>query len=91
MIKSNDALCGVSEAAKQTKNFLSSFFALQAEGWGEEPCKENARKFLGLPARVRERVRGAHHSSSGFNSKYIRTLFNIHRQKETSHALRACD
>ena len=47
------------EAAQQTKNFLSFISRLAAEGWGEEPRKENARKFLGLPARVRERGRGA--------------------------------
>ena len=46
------------EAAEQTKHFLSSIFRLSAEGWGEEPEK-NARKCLGLHARVRERGRGA--------------------------------
>ena len=46
----------------------------------------DARKMQGnfwfLHTRVRERVRGAHHSSSGFNSKYIRTLSNKHRRKK---------
>jgi hypothetical protein len=37
-----------------------------------------------LHTRVRERVRGAHHWSSGFNSKYIRTSFNTHRQNSES-------
>ena len=50
----------------------------------------DARKMQGnfwfLHARVRERVRGAFHSSSGFSAKYIRTLSNKHRQNWKSES-----
>ena len=47
MIKSNDALFGVSEAAEQTKNFLSFNFSALRRGVRGEPQK-NGRKFLVL-------------------------------------------
>ncbi|MFH1236265.1 MAG: hypothetical protein V1685_05010, partial [Parcubacteria group bacterium] len=47
---------------------------------GEEAREKCKEIFWFLHTRVRERVRGAHHWSSGFNSKYIRTSFNTHRQ-----------
>ena len=51
-------------------------------GWGEETRGKCKEIFWFLHTRVRERVRGAHHSASGFNSKYIRTSFNTHRQQK---------
>jgi hypothetical protein len=54
------------------------------EGWGEETREKCKEIFWFLHTRVRERVRGAHHWSSGFNSKYIRTSFNTHRQNSES-------
>ena len=56
--------------ATQTKNFLSFIFRFTAEGWGEEARKENARKFLGLPARVRERGRGASPRNRGVRFRF---------------------
>ena len=50
-------------------------------GWGEETQEKCKEIFWFLHTRVCERVRGAHHWSSGFNSKYIRTSFNTHRHQ----------
>src|SRR5262245_53877667 len=75
-----------SMTAKQNQKFpFHSFFRFAAEGWGEETQRKCKEIFWFLHTRVRERVRGAHHWSSGFNSKYIRTSFNTHRQKSKSH------
>jgi hypothetical protein len=69
------------ETAKQNQKFpFHSFFRFAAEGWGEETREKCKEIFWFLHTRVRERVRGAHHWSSGFNSKYIRTSFNTHRR-----------
>jgi len=67
--------------AKQNQKFpFHFFFRFAAEGWGEEAREKCKEIFWSLHTQVRERVRGAHHWSSGFNSKYIRTSFNTHRQ-----------
>mgnify|MGYP001595299798 CR=1 FL=1 len=69
------------ETAKQNQKFpFHFFFRFAVEGWGEETREKCKEIFWFLHTRVRERVRGAFHSSSGFCSKYIRTLFNTHRQ-----------
>jgi hypothetical protein len=69
------------ETAKQNQKFpFHFFFRFAVEGWGEETREKCKEIFWFLHTRVRERVRGAHHWSSGFNSKYIRTLFNTHRK-----------
>ena len=71
--------------AKQNQKFpFHFFFRFAAEGWGEETRGKCKEIFWFLHTRVRERVRGAHHWSSGFNSKYIRTSFNTHRQNSES-------
>jgi len=73
------------ETAKQNQKFpFHFFFRFAAEGWGEEAREKCKEIFWFLHTRVRERVRGAHHWSSGFNSKYIRTSFNTHRQNSES-------
>ena len=70
------------ETANQNQKFpFHFFFRFATEGWGEEAQGKCKEIFWFLHTRVRERVRGAHHWSSGFNSKYIRTSFNTHRQK----------
>ena len=70
------------ETAKQNQKFpFHFFFRFAVEGWGEETRGKCKEIFWFLHTRVRERVRGAHHWSSGFNSKYIRTSFNTHRQR----------
>ena len=74
--------CMVSDfvTAKQNQKFpFHFFFRFEVEGWGEEAREKCKEIFWFLHTRVRERVRGAHHWSSGFNSKYIRTSFNTHR------------
>jgi len=48
-----------SETAKQNQKFPFHFFFRFAVGVGGGDAKKKARKCLGLPARVRERVRGA--------------------------------
>ena len=69
------------ETAKQNQKFpFHFFFRFAAEGWGEETREKCKEIFWFLHTRVRERVRGAHHWSSGFNSKYIRTSFNTLRR-----------
>ncbi len=65
--------------AKQNQKFPFHSFRFAVEGWGEETREKCKEIFWFLHTRVRERVRGAHHWSSGFNSKYIRTSFNTHR------------
>ncbi len=71
--------------AKQNQKFpFHFFFRFAVEGWGEETREKCKEIFWFLHTRVRERVRGAHHWSSGFNSKYIRTSFNTHRQNSKS-------
>ena len=74
------------ETAKQNQKFpFHFFFRFAAEGWGGEEAREKCKEiFWFLHTRVRERVRGAHHWSSGFNSKYIRTSFNTHRKNSES-------
>jgi hypothetical protein len=77
------------ETAKQNQKFpFHFFFRFAVEGWGEETrgkCKE-IFLFLALHKRSLAHAtegsgRGAHHWSSEFNSKYIRTSFNTHRRK----------
>ena len=46
--------------------------------------KEMQGKFLVFAPATAGSGRGAHHWSSGFNSKYIRTLFNTHRKNSES-------
>ena len=71
--------------AKQNQKFpFHFFFRFAAEGWGEEAREKCKEIFWFLHTRVRERVRGAHHSASGFNSKNIRTLSNRYRNKTKS-------
>ena len=65
------------EAAEQTKNFLSfNLFAFRRGVRGEP--EKNGRKFLGLHARVRERVRGAFERNrsvlGGFKSPRTRSV-----------------
>jgi len=73
------------ETAKQNQKFpFHFFFRFAAEGWGEEAREKCEEIFWFLHTRVRERVRGAHHWSSGFSSKCNRTLFNTHRQNSKS-------
>ena len=72
--------------AKQNQKFPSlQIYRFAAERWVEEAREKCKEIFWFLHTRVRERVRGAHHWSSGFSSKYIRTSFNTHRQKSKSH------
>ena len=68
------------ETAKQNQKIPFHSFRFAAEGWGEETREKCKEIFWFLHTRVRERVRGAFQSSSGFCSKYIRTLFNTHRK-----------
>ena len=69
------------ETAKQNQKFpFHFFFRFAVKWWGEETREKCKEIFWSLHTRVRERVRGAHHWSSGFNSKYIRTSFNTHHQ-----------
>src|SRR3989338_1865806 len=71
--------------AKQNQKFpFHSFFRFAAEGWGEEAREKCKEIFWFLHTRVRERVRGAHNWSSGFNPKYIRASFNTHRKNAES-------
>ena len=73
------------ETAKQNQKFpFHFFFRFAVKWWGEETREKCKEIFWSLHTRVRERVRGAHHWSSGFNSKYIRTSFNTHRHKKTA-------
>ena len=66
---------------KKNKNFFWIFFCGWGRGGGGEEAQGKCKEiFCFLHTRVRERVRGAHHWSSGFNSKYIRTSFNTHGQ-----------
>ena len=97
VIKSIDALCEVSEAAEQTKNFLSFCFSPFGGGVRGEPQK-NARKFLGLPRgtpraealpaqsgrtlRVQATTRSA-------RAKWVRAKANISPQIETSESERS--
>src|ERR1700690_1688517 len=74
--------------AKQNQKFpFHFFFRFAAEGWGEEAREKCKEIFWFLHTRVLERVRGAHHWSSGFNSKYIRTSFNTHRREMKRHVV----
>ena len=74
------------ETAKQNQKFPSHFFfRFAAEGWGEEAREKCKEIFWFLHTRVRERVRGAHHWSSGFSSKCNRTLFNTHRKSSSNY------
>jgi len=71
------------ETAKQNQKFpFHFFFRFAVERWGEETRGKCKEIFLGFAHARPERVRGAHHWSSGFNSKYIRTSFNTHRTVE---------
>ena len=69
-------------AAKQNQKFPFHFLSAPPTPPAEE--KEMQGKFLVFAPATAGSGRGAHHWSSGFNSKYIRTSFNTHRQNSES-------
>ena len=71
------------QAAKQNQKFPFHFLSAPPTPPAEE--KEMQGKFLVFAPATTGSGRGAHHWSSGFNSKYIRTLSSKHRQKSKSH------
>ena len=69
-------------AAKQNQKFPFHFLSAPPTPPAEEKKKQG--KFLVFAPATAGSRRGAHHWSSGFNSKYIRTSFNTHRQNSES-------
>ena len=64
-------------AAKQNQKFPFNFLSAPPTPPAEE--KEMQGKFLVFAPATEGSGRGAHHSESGFNSKYIRTLSSRYR------------
>ena len=69
-------------AAKQNQKFPFHFLSAPPTPPAEE--KEMQGKFLVFSPATEGSGRGAYHWSSGFNSKYIRTSSNTHRQNSES-------
>jgi hypothetical protein len=68
--------------AKQNQKFpFHFFFRFAAEGWGEEAREKCKEIFWFLHTRVRERVRGAHHSGRQGSIQNTFELRSIHTAK----------